>query len=98
MTNISETTLTVEGAATLLHMHPDSVRRKAANYELPHAKIGGKLIFIESDIIMWLRSQYREQEKCHSSSVMAHGISTLHSKGKECAALLAPNPKARHRN
>ena len=51
-------TLTVEDVSEILSWHPDTVRRKACTGELPAAKVGKRFIFLEEDIIAWIRSQY----------------------------------------
>ena len=50
-------TLTLEQAADILHMHKVTVRNKARLGELPAAKVGKRWLFLEVDIINWLRLQ-----------------------------------------
>jgi len=73
-------TLTIEQAAELLCMHVVTVRNKARTGELPAAKIGKRWLFLEIDLINWLRLQYpvqalqgdepkKEIKLCHSTNV-----------------------------
>ena len=51
-------TLTREEAAELLHIHKDTVAQLAASGSLPGAKAGRRWVFIEMDLIEWLRGRY----------------------------------------
>lgn len=72
-------TLTLEQAAAILRMHKVTVRNKARAGELPAAKVGKRWLFLEVDLINWLRLQYSslalqgdkttEIKLCHSTSV-----------------------------
>lgn len=44
------TTLTLSEASQFLHMHPVTLKIKAKDGIVPAAKIGGKWLFIESDL------------------------------------------------
>jgi excisionase family DNA binding protein len=54
-------TLNLQEAAGLLHMHVVTVRNKARSGELPAAKIGKRWLFLEIDLINWLRLHYPAQ-------------------------------------
>ena len=72
-------TLTLEQAAKLLRLHNVTVRNKARSGELPAAKVGKRWLFLEVDLINWLRLQYSplalqgdkttEVKLCHSTNV-----------------------------
>jgi hypothetical protein len=51
-------TLDLHQAAAFLHMHPEEVRRRAKLGLLPGAKPGKSWIFIEDDLVDYVRSQY----------------------------------------
>jgi excisionase family DNA binding protein len=53
-----EETLDLEGAARLLKTHKSTIRTKAASGEIPGAKIGRCWVFIEADLMKYLRSRY----------------------------------------
>ena len=53
------TTLDLEGAAKLLHAHPETVRLMAKSGKLPGVKVGRAWLFVEEDILRWIRGQYR---------------------------------------
>jgi excisionase family DNA binding protein len=71
-------TLTLEEAAEILHMHKVVLRNKCRSGEVPAAKIGKRWLFIELDLMNWLRLQYSplalqgeqttEVKQCHSTS------------------------------
>jgi excisionase family DNA binding protein len=51
-------TLTLEEAAEVLHLHKVTLRNKARSGELPAAKVGKRWLFLEIDLINWLRLHY----------------------------------------
>jgi excisionase family DNA binding protein len=51
-------TLSLKEAAALLRMHPQTVRRLALKGELPAAKPGKSWLFVEDDLLAWVRSRY----------------------------------------
>ena len=51
-------TLDLKEAAALLKMHPQTVRRLAIKGELPAAKPGKCWLFVEDDLLAWVRSRY----------------------------------------
>ena len=50
--------LTLEEAAKLLHLHPVTLKRKARSGEVPGIKRFKHWLFIEVDLIAFLRSHY----------------------------------------
>jgi len=52
------TTLNLTEAAALLRMHPQTVLRLCRAGLIPAAKPGRRWVFVEADLIEWLRSQY----------------------------------------
>jgi excisionase family DNA binding protein len=52
-------TLDLDGAANWLKCDPETVRSMAASGELPAAKVGRAWVFVDVDLVDWLRSQYR---------------------------------------
>ncbi len=51
-------TLNLNAAAELLKIHPQTVLERARSGDIPAAKPGKRWVFIEEDLINWLRSQY----------------------------------------
>lgn len=51
-------TLDLSEAADLLKLHPQTVLQRARSGDIPAAKSGKCWVFIEEDLIEWLRSQY----------------------------------------
>lgn len=51
-------TLNLEQAAELLKLHPQTVLQRARSGVIPGAKPGKCWVFIEEDLIQWLRTLY----------------------------------------
>lgn len=72
-------TLDLTEAAAFVHLHPHTLEAKARAGEVPGAKPGKCWVFIDDDLVQWLRGMYRGAT-CHSTSVEAsggaHGSST----------------------
>ncbi len=51
-------TLTLEEAASFLHMHPEEVRTRAKRGIIPGAKTGRRWVFLEVDLAGFVRSLY----------------------------------------
>ena len=62
-------TMNTEQVAELLHLHPDTVRRKARSKQIPVAAIiGGQFRFLESSIRAWMhqtRDSYHDHKAGH---------------------------------
>jgi len=81
-------TLDLKEAAAFLKMHPEEVRRRAKCGLLPGAKPGKLWIFIEDDLVAYVRARYasprqalqvtpkKEQALCHSTNAEVRGGST----------------------
>ena len=76
-------TLTLQEAADLLKLHPVTVAQRAADGRLPAAKVGRRWVFVEDDLIGFLRAHYKrralqgdssEISDCHSTSARTHRI------------------------
>jgi excisionase family DNA binding protein len=94
-------TLDLDQAAKLLHLHPDTVQQRAKAGEIPAAKPGKCWVFVEEDLIDWLRSQYfsnrRTKEKC-STNVEKLGGLISDTLDEEFDNLVKPATVKRHRN
>lgn len=71
-------TLTVEQAAELLHIHPVTLLNKVRTGQIPGAKVGKRWVFVDVDLVEYLRAQYparvvqgehEEVSACHSINV-----------------------------
>jgi excisionase family DNA binding protein len=74
-------TLTLQQAAALLKIHPVTLQDKARAGEIPGAKIGRAWVFVEIDLLEYIRSKYTrralqgdKENVCHSSNVRTHRI------------------------
>jgi hypothetical protein len=78
-------TFTLPQAADFLKMHPEEVRRRARMGQLPGAKAGKRWVFLEDDLVAYLRSLYapfrqalrvtlrKEVSDCHSTNAVVRG-------------------------
>jgi excisionase family DNA binding protein len=73
-------TLDLDAAASLLKIHPITLKRWAKTGEIPGAKIGRRWVFLEVDLVAHLRAQYVRrvqqgenlEQQCHSISAKIH--------------------------
>ncbi len=56
-------TLDLLEAAKLLKLHPQTLLQRARAGEIPAAKPGKCWVFIEEDLIDWIRSQYNRPQQ-----------------------------------
>src|SRR6266852_8482328 len=78
----SMSTLTLRQAAALLKIHPVTLQEKARAGVIPGAKIGRAWVFVEIDLLEYIRAQYtrrafqgdRKELECHSSNARTHPI------------------------
>lgn len=69
-------TLTLQQAADLLKIHPVTLSMKAAAGDIQGAKVGKRWVFIDVDLIDYIRAQYqrralqgeRKDTLCHSTN------------------------------
>src|SRR3972149_8653122 len=75
-------TLSLIEAAQFLKMHPEEVRRRARMGLVPGAKAGKRWVFIEDDLVSYLRSFYAasrqalvgdRSEPCQSTNAEVRG-------------------------
>ena len=86
------TTLNLKEAAALLKIHPVTLQDKARAGEIPGAKIGRAWVFIEFDLLEYIRSKCprralqgdsSEVSVCHSSNARTHRIGGSSSTTRE---------------
>src|SRR3972149_4596704 len=79
--NSNVITLTLQQAAALLKIHPVTLQDKARAGVIPGAKIGKCWVFIEVDLLDYIRTQYRQRALqgermevtvCHSTNARTH--------------------------
>jgi len=102
-------TLTLDEAAQFLKIHPEELRRRAKAGIIPGAKVGKCWVFVEDDLVAYLRSLYAtprqalqvghgEKQLCHSVNVVRRGgLVSPHQAASELDALLQRKIKPRHR-
>jgi hypothetical protein len=100
-------TLDLQAAADLLMMHPSTVLAKARSGTIPAAKPGKCWVFIDVDLLDWLRGLYTAprqdaspptpEDLCQPSSLkkpdQTIGITNLALMAKQYTDLLAPKTK-----
>jgi hypothetical protein len=93
-------TLNLQQAAEFLKIHPVTLGDKARTGEVPGAKIGKCWVFVDIDLIDYIRAQYKWRDlqgekvevlQCHSSNVRTHqtGGSKLATTAEQYKNLLA---------
>jgi len=102
-------TLDLDQASKLLKLHPSTVLAKARAGEIPAAKPGKCWVFIDIDLLDWLREQYTSNRQKVSALKKGErtcslkerkvitGISSLPSKEKQYTDLLEPATKNKRR-
>ncbi|WP_426178091.1 helix-turn-helix domain-containing protein [Massilia sp. TWR1-2-2] len=103
-------TLNLAQASTFLHMHREEVRKRAKQGRLPAAKIGRAWVFLEDDLVDFIRANYsesrqalqvtlrKEQASCHSTNAAIPGGSDLQPRQEsELDALLKQVTKNRRK-
>ncbi|HIG66210.1 MAG TPA: DNA-binding protein [Methyloprofundus sp.] len=102
-------TLDLKCAAALLKIHPQTLLLRARSGSIPAAKPGKCWVFIEEDLIHWLRSQYPISRQEVSAATnggrtcslkekkVITGISSLPSEEKLYTDLLAPVTRLKHK-
>lgn len=93
-------TLSLGEAAAFLRVHPEELRRRAKLGQIPGAKVGRAWVFVDEDLVAYLRSLYaqprqalrvtlRKEVECHFASEAVSGGSMLSPQsGNEYADLL----------
>ncbi|HAU1249837.1 TPA: helix-turn-helix domain-containing protein [Legionella pneumophila] len=92
-------TFNIEEAAEFLGAHRETIRRLAASGELPAVKIGRGWIFLEQDLVMYIRNKYstcdasqgvnrRSIDIWHSTKEMGSGGQTFSTKESAYAKAL----------
>jgi excisionase family DNA binding protein len=91
-------TLTLEQAADLLKASREKVRCMAKQGIVPASRPARRWVFIESDLIDWLRAQ-QEQVPCSTKETeTAGGVASEHRTAQRYAAALAPATGRKPRN
>lgn len=76
-------TLDLRQAADFLFIHPVTLRNKVRSGEIPGSKPGKRWIFIDIDLVEYLRAQYtrrvsqgdnQEERECHSINARTRPI------------------------
>ena len=81
--------LSAEKAAEMLDIHPMTLKKKARSGEIPAGKSGRKWVFLDVDLVEYIRAQYKtetapEIELCHSTSAkIRNTIGSRSSKTEE---------------
>jgi hypothetical protein len=93
-------TLDLKQAAQFLRLHPEELRQRAKRGLIPGAKVGRSWVFIEDDLVQYVRSLYAvprqalqvtlgKEMQCHFANAAGSGGSTFAPPtGSEYAELL----------
>jgi excisionase family DNA binding protein len=100
-------TLDLANAAALLHIHPETLRRRARAGEIPGARVGRAWVFVEADLADWLRARYADPARAATGGNVcsivdrkpAHGgADSRHPTGGKYAEVLALSSGKRRKN
>ena len=101
-------TLTLQQAADLLKLHPVTLQGKAKAGLIPCCKIGRRWVFIEIDLLEYIRAQYKwralqgdgKETLCHSTNVRTRPLGGLKSASvdEQYNAVLGLATKSKPRN
>jgi hypothetical protein len=102
-------TLGLNEASTLLKMHPQTVLQRVRSGDIPAAKLGKCWVFIERDLIEWIRSKYTSPQQdvgqggklvCSLKDQTANtgGIALRHQTAQQYANLLKLKTKEKPKN
>jgi len=87
-------TLDLQRAAALLLIHPITLAEKARIGDVPGAKIGKRWVFVEADLLEYIRANYgrralqgdsMENTTCHSTNVRTHLVGGSNSVSTDAA-------------
>lgn len=87
-------TLDLESAARLLLLHPKTLQARAAAGTIPGRKIGRRWVFVEADLLQFIREGYA----CHSIRSDESGTQTYRSTADDFEAALGLPTAKRRRN
>ena len=96
-------TMGLKKASKFLKLHPSTVLIRARKDEIPGAKLGKRWVFIDEDLIEFIRSKYyagknNEESKCYSSEEkIISGTTNLRSVDRLYTDLLEPATKKKQR-
>lgn len=90
-------TFNLKEAAEFLKMHPETVRYRTKAGDLPGAKPGKNWVFLEEDLVEWIRNQYVTQERQIEKIVPFGGTGSRRRTAKEYADLLKPTTKGKRK-
>ena len=62
-------TLSLRSAASLLGLHPNTVRAQVRRGIIPGTKVGRDWRFLEVDLVAWIRSGYSEAARVQLSAL-----------------------------
>ena len=92
-------TLSLKQAAEFLRMHPQTLRSKAISGEIPGAKLGKSWVFVEEDLVDYIRSRYSKPGRAsyeggttpcstNAQKVVTGGVDSRHQTERRYANLL----------
>lgn len=85
-------TLDLAEAAQLLKLHSQTVLQRARSGDIPAAKPGKCWVFVEEDLINWLRSHYNS---CRDARQGGHALCSLKEKTQNFGGLNSQHQTAK---
>jgi len=94
---MKEEIISLVEAAILLKMSPETLRRKAQTGEVPAYKSGKNWIFVDEDLLLYIRSKYHGDNNIYLTGSNLNGGSTLISKKTKAPYLVAGSSMSQHK-
>jgi excisionase family DNA binding protein len=102
-------TMGIDDASQLLRVHPVTLSKMASSGEIPAAKIGKEWVFIEVDLIDYIRAQYktralegeRKETLCHFTNAKTQpfgGSKSVLADNRQYNVLLGLKTKSKPKN
>lgn len=91
--------MNLEEAANFLKLHPEELRRRAKAGKVPAAKIGKCWVFLQDDIVEFMRSQYSSRVQTFDKRLGKEG-SLCHLLNEESTggSILSPQTASEYEN
>lgn len=98
--------LSLAQASRMLKAHPETITEAIRSRKLPATKVGRAWVFVDDDLIGWVRTQYHQPESAGSTEcgstdaarVVSGGSTSARQAAVDLTAALAPRTKPRRRN
>lgn len=64
--------MTIKQLSEMIHLSMSTIYKRTSAHKIPHIKIGGKLLFVEEEIMDWLQKYRQETAENLQDQVNTH--------------------------